>query len=87
VSEGLIRNYVGEDEFPAAVAVLRKFNGVTKISAAELMSVLTVLCEPMRKVFEHPNFPAGPDRSDLAGPNQRHARHQNQNVRIVHRRW
>lgn len=63
VSERMIEDLLDERE--AIRNVLRELDGVAKIAAAELMSVLIVLSEPMRGVFEHANFSNAKDRSDL----------------------
>lgn len=57
-----------EREFDRVEAALRAtFEGVTSIATSETVAVLMVLCEPMRRLFEHPQFEACVERSEL-GP-------------------
>ena len=66
VTEGLLRRCFSA-EFERVEEMLRQnFEGVTKIATAETVSVLIVLCDSMRQVFEHPRFGALPNAVDLA---------------------
>jgi HD superfamily phosphohydrolase len=66
VTERLLR-VRNEDEFDAVTDVLlSRFAGVTRISTAETIAVLTVMSEAMRAVFEHPNFDVPGRPADLA---------------------
>lgn len=56
-----------EGEFRSASELVRgRFEGVTGIDPAELMSVLFVLSGPMRSVFEHARFDIGGQKADFA---------------------
>ena len=57
-----------EKEFDSARDVLRKaFAGVTAIAPGEVVAALLVLSNPLKNVFEHPNFGATSRAAELPG--------------------
>lgn len=65
-TEGLIRSRL-VDEFRKAENVLREtFSGVTTIAPAEIVAAILILSDPLRTVFEHPNFGATTRPTELA---------------------
>jgi HD superfamily phosphohydrolase len=66
VSENLIQGRFS-NEFVAVERILSDhFEGVSHVAASEMIAVLFVLSEPMRRIFEDPNFGAPPPATKLA---------------------
>ena len=64
-TESLLRSRL-EKEFDSARDVLRKaFAGVTAIAPGEVVAALLVLSNPLKNVFEHPNFGATSRAAEL----------------------
>lgn len=65
-TEVLIRSRL-EVEFRRAAELLRTdFSGVTSVAPAEIVSVVLVLSDALKAIFEHPNFGATTRATDLA---------------------
>lgn len=64
-TEALLRDRL-DSEFKRAANILRDaFSGVTSIAPAEVISAIIILSDPLRAVYEHPNFGATTRPSEL----------------------
>jgi hypothetical protein len=65
VSEIVLPQMFPPREYTGIEDLLRSYDGVMRIAPAELISVLFILSNHMKAVFEHPNFSTCGDRSEL----------------------
>ena len=65
-TENLIGARMQADIDAASAALRAIFTDVTKVSTGELIAAILVLTEPLRCIFEHPNFRATENPSRLA---------------------